>query len=202
MSRKSFSEFDLAGALAWVGIRETQDWVLNVSPKEPSAFFEEKMRRLALFDTARSEGAKLLLVDAFFEEAGQPYTNLRIFKETTIQGERTGGLLDYLISPRGAVPTTPFVCVTEAKKDDFDKGLAQCLVEMQTSAELNEKAGRTIDVYGIVTNGQGWQFYLRTKEAEWFGTQTYAITDAPRLLGILDFLFTRCSENIDTVKSS
>jgi hypothetical protein len=195
MPRKSFSEFDLASALEWVGILETEAWEIPAATKEPSAFFEEKMRRLVLFDTSRSEGAKLLLVDAFFEEAGQPYTNLRIFKETTIQGERSGGLLDYLVAPRGAVPTTPFVCVTEAKKDDFDKGLAQCLVEMQTSAELNTKAGKSIDVFGIVTNGQGWQFYLRTTEARWFGTQTYAITDPPRLLGILDYIFSRCAKN-------
>jgi hypothetical protein len=196
MARKSFSEFDLASALEWVGIAEPQPWEIDVLPHAPSAFFHEKMQRLAVFDTARSEGAKLLLVDAFFEEAAQPYTRLRIFKETTIQGERSGGLLDYLVAPRGGVPTTPFVCVTEAKKDDFDKGLAQCLVELQTCAELNEKAGKRIDVYGIVTNGQSWQFYCRTNENQWLGTLTYGITDPPQLLGVLDYILARCEANV------
>ncbi|WP_309718802.1 hypothetical protein [Armatimonas sp.] len=43
----------------------------------------------------------------------------------------------------------------------------------------------------------GWGFWRRKpgNEARWFGTQTYAITDPPRLLGILDHLFAQCALN-------
>jgi hypothetical protein len=101
------------------------------------------MQRLKRFDTARSEGAKLLLADALFEEAIQPYKQLRIFKETTINSTDTGGLMNYRVTLDGAVPIMPFLCcVSEAKKDDFDKVLAQCLVEMQACFEINQHYAR------------------------------------------------------------
>ncbi len=195
MTRTSFSKFDLTSALAKVGLNQLTEWTLSASPKLPGAFFIQKMQRLRRFDTARSEGAKLLLVDAFFEEAIQPYENLRIFKETTINSLDIGGLVDYLISRNGTVPTTPFLCVSEAKKDDFDKGLAQCLVEMQACAEINEAHQIKVPIFGIVTNGSGWQFYRRELSGEVFESPPYSITQISEILGILDSIFSECENN-------
>jgi hypothetical protein len=195
MTRTSFSRFDLTSALAKVGLYKLTEWTPSALPKQPSAFFIEKMQRLRRFDTARSEGAKLLLVDAFFEEAIQPYENLRIFKETTINSLDIGGVVDYLISRNGTVPTTPFLCVSEAKKDDFDKGLAQCLVEMLACAEINAVHQIKVSVFGIVTNGSGWQFYRRELSGEVFESLTYSITQISEILGILDHIFSECENN-------
>ncbi len=196
--RKSFSEFDLLSALKHVGIREPLLWNLSVVPKEPSEFFRERLNRLEAFDTARSEGAKLLIVDAFFEEAMQPYKNkMRIFKEVTIHGESSGGLVDYVVTQRGMVPDIPYLCVSEAKKDDFDKGTAQCLVEMKAIAGLNIKDGKNIDVYGVVTNGRQWQFYRRDTSDVFYETTDFFASDPPRLLGILGIIFAACAENLD-----
>jgi hypothetical protein len=46
-----------------------------------------------------------------------------------------------------------------AKKDDFEQGLAQCLVEMQACQWQNHQVSHDADILGIVTNGEGWQFY-------------------------------------------
>jgi hypothetical protein len=196
--RKSFSDFDLLSALKHVGIREPLFWDLKAAPKEPSDFFREKLDRLDAFDTARSEGAKLLIVDAFFEEAVQPYKRkIRIFKEVTIRGENSGGLVDYVITQRGMVPDTPYLCVSEAKKDDFDKGMAQCLVEMKTISELNIKEGKKINIYGVVTNGSQWQFNWLDINNNFYASEDYVASDAPRLLGILDLIFAACAANLD-----
>jgi hypothetical protein len=196
MARVSFSRFDLPTALESVGLRELQPWALSPPLKPPSDFFQEKMRRLRRFDTARSEGAKLLVVDALFEEAIQPYEQLRIFKETTIHGETSGGLVDYLVSRSGMVPTSPFLCVSEAKKDDFDKGLAQCLVEMQACAEINGKHGLSIPIFGIVTNGAGWQFYRREVSGMVLESVPYSVTQVQEILGILNLIFAECEKNL------
>jgi hypothetical protein len=196
MSRISFSKFDLPQALQKVGLTRLTEWQPNFTPLPLSAYFEENMQRLRRFDTARSEGAKLLLADAFFEEAIQPYTKLRIFKETTIQGNDTGGLVDYLVAPDGTVPVMPFLCVSEAKKDDFDKGLAQCLVEMQACGEINARAGREIPVFGIVTNGSSWQFYRLDATGEVWETSTYSVAHPQEILGILDHIFALCEQNL------
>jgi hypothetical protein len=46
------------------------------------------------------------------------------------------------------------VCIVEAKKDDFDQGMAQDLVGCEVAAEL----GNLDTVYGIVTNYLQWNF--------------------------------------------
>jgi hypothetical protein len=196
MSRTSFSKFDLTTALEKVGLRKLTEWNLQIQAKVPSSYFQENMRRLRRFDTARSEGAKLLIADAFFEETIQPYEKLRIFKETTINSTDIGGLVDYLIAPDGTVPVMPFLCVSEAKKDDFDKGLAQCLVEMQACFEINQQGSHQSIIYGIVTNGSTWQFYKRDISGEVFESSTYGTSSAEMILGILDYIFAECENNL------
>ncbi|MGD1936360.1 MAG: hypothetical protein ACFCA4_02215 [Cyanophyceae cyanobacterium] len=46
----------------------------------------------------------------------------------------------------------PYVCVVEAKKDDFEQGLAQCLVEMYTCQWKNANSDLKIDSLDVVTN--------------------------------------------------
>ena len=194
--KKSFSQYDLPTALATVGVQELQRWSLSSQPKPPSAFFQEKMQRLEAFDTARSEGAKLLLVDAFLEEAVQPYVQLRIFKEATLRATTASGIVDYLVARRATVPQSPLVCVAEAKKDNFDEGLAQCLVELLAAAENNALRSHISPVFGIVTNGTGWQLYRRDNDGAVWETSLYTASDAPHLLGALDFIFAECEKNL------
>ncbi len=46
------------------------------------------------------------------------------------------------------------ICIVEAKKEDFDQGMAQDLVGCEVAAEL----GKLDIVYGIVTNYIQWNF--------------------------------------------
>jgi hypothetical protein len=43
-----------------------------------------------------------------------------------------------------------------AKKDDFEGGCAQCLLEMYTIQKMN--GNPDITVFGIVSNGDNWEF--------------------------------------------
>ena len=198
--QKSFSQFTLEEALARLDLEILLPWQPDYTQREPSDFFTEKLHRLDAFDLQRSEGAKTLLIDAFFEEAIQPYTRLRIFKEATLRAEIASGMVDYLVASRRLVATAPLLCVVEAKKDNFERGLAQCLVEMQACHEANQSAGRTHSVYGIVTNGQGWQLYKRETSGEVFETGLFSSTNTTQLLGMLDWLFARCTEQLEEEK--
>ncbi len=197
MSKKSFSQFTLDEALERLGLENLTPWIPEMPEKAPSAFFTENLRRLDAFDLLRSEGAKTLLVDAFFEEAIQPYVRLKIFKEATLRGTVATGIVDYLVAARRLVASPPLLCVVEAKKDNFEKGLAQCLVELQACSEANENSGV---VFGIVTNGQGWQFYRREPGGEVFETGLFSSANTGQLLGMLDYLFARCTEQLEEEK--
>ncbi len=70
------------------------------------------------------------------------------------------GTPDYLIAKRSPlgknVLDTPFVLVAEAKQNDFVRGWGQCLAEMVAAQRMNGTP--TLPVYGIVTDGETWQF--------------------------------------------
>jgi len=195
--KREFSDFSLVEAFAQAKVEDLLPWQPSVELRPPSAFFQERLRRLEqVFDTTLSEMAKQMVIEAIFEDVALSYPKLKIFKEAPLRGEEAGGFVDYLITPRRALPGVPLLCVVEAKKDNFEKGMAQCLVELTVCAELNAKADRYLDVYGIVTNGTGWQFYRRERTGTVWQSGVYSLIPPDLLLGVLAHVLALCEENI------
>ena len=91
---------------------------------------------------------------------------------------------------------TPYLCIVEATKDDFEQGLAQCLVEMQACQWENQQVGRSIDILGIVSNGNAWVFYKLAIDNKVYETELYALTDLETVLGWLKHAFQLSQENL------
>jgi hypothetical protein len=195
-SKKNFSSFNLREAMKQLNIIDLNSWSIDALPIEPSDFFHQRLKRLEAFDLESYERSKELLIDAFCEEAIQSFPTLKIWKGATLEGEITCGNVDYLIAGRKRYLEAPLGCVVEAKKDDFEQGLAQCLVEMQACQWQNAQLGKTIDVLGIVTNGSTWQFYQLTTTGQVFETLPYSLNDQPAILGVLHFIFDQCEQNL------
>ena len=104
------------------------------------------------------------------------------------------GVADYLIAPKRAYLAYPLLCVTEAKRDDFEQGRTQCVAEMIACRDNNTRRNHATDVYGIVSNGQGWQFYKLTLANEVWETDLFVTSDLPRLLGALDYVCGECAK--------
>ncbi|NJL88716.1 MAG: hypothetical protein HC916_02100 [Coleofasciculaceae cyanobacterium SM2_1_6] len=195
--KKSFSSFDLASAYKRLGIKTLVSWLLPTSILEPTDFFNQRLERLhRTFDLRTYEESKKLLIDAFCEEAMEGIEKLKIWKGGKIESDFLVGNADYLIAERQDYLDTPFLCIVEAKRDDFEQGLAQCLVEMQACQWENNQAGKHLDVLGVVTNGQGWIFYKLTLAGVVHETRTYIADEAPQLLGALHHIFQECEKNI------
>ena len=62
--------------------------------------------------------------------------------------------------------------------------------------ELLQQRGLDIDIYGIVSNGQNWQFYRLTRAGEIFETGSYTTEFLPELLGALDSICAECAKNV------
>lgn len=51
------------------------------------------------------------------------------------------------------------MAVAQAKKNDIEGGLGQCVAQMVAAQVYNERAGRSPGrMYGCVTTGEDWQF--------------------------------------------
>lgn len=74
---------------------------------------------------------------------------------------RLMGDCDFLLARSDPVPRlrAPLMAVVEAKKNDIDGGLGQCVAQMVAAQVYNERAGQPLEtVYGCVTTGEDWQF--------------------------------------------
>lgn len=194
--KKPFSSFTYKEACKHLGITDLKRWEMAAEPVAVSDFFRQRLARLQRFDLESLEVSRTLLIDAICEEGLEGFERLKVWKGAYLEGESVCGNVDYLIDERRAYLETPFGCVIEAKKDDFEQGTAQRLVEMQACQWANQQSGRAIDVYGIVTNGEGWKFYRLTLAGEVSASLLHGIGEMPMLLGLLRAFFRLCSNNI------
>jgi len=197
LKKQKFSSFTLPKALKQLGVTQLQSWQIEAEAIAPSAFFQERLSRLQrVFDLRSYEESKKLLIDAICEEAILKFECLKIWKGAALESDTLTGNVDYLIAENRAYLEAPLVCIIEAKKDNFEQGLAQCLVEMQACQWKNRQLGHDIDVLGIVTNGDAWQFYKLTIAGQIYETLLYSLNDLPAILGALHFMFQVCEQSL------
>ena len=194
--RRNFSSFDTKAAMLELGLTDLQEWDLQPSPLALSDFFRERQKRLKGFDLTSNESAKELLIDAVFEEILTYHDSLKIWKGAHLQSTTLTGAADYLVAPRRRYVSTPLVCVAEAKRDDFEQGLAQCLMEMKVCREQNARDGIAVDIYGIVTNGEGWKFYRLKLDGEVWESALFSTLRMSEVLGAVNYIFAACSNSI------
>ncbi len=100
------------------------------------------------------------------------------------------GTPDYMFSRKSSlgktVLETPLVLIVEAKKNDFEQGWGQCLAELVAAQKINEDTERP--VYGVVTDGNLWQFGRLRADVFTRNTENFTIDHLARLYGALEFL--------------
>lgn len=85
---------------------------------------------------------------------------LDVAPDRGLQGE-----CDFILAVADGVPRlrAPLVTIVEAKKNDIEVGLGQCIAQMVAAREFNDKHGDSIPaVFGCVTTGESWQFLRLT----------------------------------------
>ena len=195
--KKSFSSFTYKEAFKQLGVTELERWMLAAEPVPISDFFRQRLERLQRFDLESLEISKTLLIDAICEEGLEGHDRLKVWKGAYFEGEQTLGNADYLIAERRAYLEAPFVCAIEAKKDNFEQGTAQCLVEMQACQWVNRQIGRDLTIYGIVTNGEGWKFYRLESDGQVAESLLHGIGEMSILLGLIRTFFELCEQNLN-----
>lgn len=195
--KKPFSSFTYKEAFKHLGITELKRWTLTADPVTISDFFRQRLDRLQRFDLESLEVSKTLLIDAICEEGLEGFERLKVWKGAYLEGESVCGNVDYLIAERRGYLEAPFGCVIEAKKDNFEQGTAQCLVEMAACKWGNLQLGQDMEIYGIVTNGEGWKFYRLNRNGEVSESLLTGINEMPTLLGLLRTFFGLCDRLLD-----
>lgn len=153
------------------------------------------------------------LIAPVFTFAQMRHSRLNMFfNDFLLEGEWEGqpalsGTPDYLLAyPKeaGALDSAsqfPLLAVAEAKNETFNAGWAQCAAELYVCRQLNEIAGKNGDtpLWGIVTNGFIWEFGKLEGARLIRHYQAMDVNPLETLLGALDFIFSDCLKNGETI---
>ena len=63
---------------------------------------------------------------------------------------------------------SPVAVIVEAKNENVNDGIAQCIVEMVSARIVNQSEHHLLEhsIYGYVTTGQVWRFLVLTAASE------------------------------------
>lgn len=171
-----------------------QDFIQTEAIQPPENFLREFEFTVASFAVFRSESARTeAIIFPILREIYKSYSDhvTLWIQEPLEYNAKLKGTPDYLIankSPLGiTVFTNPLLAVVEAKKNDFEYGWGQCLAELVAVQKLNGDENFT--VYGIVTDGEFWQFGKLEKDLFTQNALSYPLGDLPELFGALHFVF-------------
>lgn len=97
------------------------------------------------------------------------------------------GYCDFLLSrsPQQPVITAPAVVIFEAKKDNINDGLGQCVAGMVGARRFNRRHNAPVDpLYGCVTTGSAWRFLRLAGNGLTIDLPEYNLSQVDKLLGI------------------
>jgi hypothetical protein len=142
---------------------EEQDFLPLTLKTPPDYFVQEFEFNRDNFDIFSSEASRCeAVIYPILREACKSFVSeYSLWSHKSIAADAIlTGTPDYIVAKRSRLGKNvldfPLVLVAEAKQNDFVRGWGQCLAEMVAAQKLNGNPDGA--VYGIVTDGEIWQF--------------------------------------------
>lgn len=165
MSYKNFSLEKLRDDFGINNRKQRLTEFTNVKPIEPSSWLKESLEYGRMLPN-RSEKAKseTLVSPILIELKKNNNTFITIHSGDHLNADPKKGLngeCDFIIGKETHSLTidAPLFSVVEAKKQDFDLGIAQCAAQMYGTKLFNEKHNVFFEtIYGVVTSADLWLF--------------------------------------------
>jgi hypothetical protein len=197
----SYSDFTLDRVRKTFGltISDQIDIFASVDEVECPPLLAEVLREnvpLALASNTEKSRSEMIIAPILI--AVRKYLNNQIslfsgidFTVDSAQG--LNGNCDFIISrsPELLILNAPVVTIVEAKKENINAGLGQCVAEMLAAKLFNEREGNNIQaIYGTVTTGTNWKFLKLIDQVIEIDLSEYYINDIGKIIGILSNILT------------
>jgi hypothetical protein len=146
---------------------------------------------LAIAIGTEKSRSEFIIAPILFELKKQLNNTISLFsgKEFDVDSERgLNGFCDFIISssPEQLFIQAPVITIVEAKNENIQSGLGQCIAEMIAAQIFNERKGNTIPyIYGVVTTGSIWKFLRLKEQTIEVDLNEYFINNIGQILGIL-----------------
>lgn len=192
----SYSDFTLDKVRKKFGltISDKVDIFASIAEVECPQLLREVLREnIPLGLASNTEKSRSEMIIAPILIAVRKYLNNEIslfsgidFTVDTAQG--LNGNCDFIISRSSEllIVNAPVITIVEAKKENINAGLGQCVAEMIAAQLFNEREGNDIStIYGTVTTGTNWKFLKLTKQLVDIDLSEYYINNIGKIIAIL-----------------
>jgi hypothetical protein len=192
----SYSQFSIDTVETTLGITivETVGIFADTPPVEYSDFLAQTLKKyvpLALAIGTEKSRSELILTPILVELKELLENQISLFsgREFNVSPEKgLTGFCDFIISKSSEqiIIKAPVIALVEAKNDNIQSGLGQCIAEMVAAQLFNQQKGNEIKtIYGSVTTGTNWKFMRLSGQIIEIDLNEYFINDVRKILGIL-----------------
>jgi hypothetical protein len=194
----SYSDFNLDRVLKTFDLAysEIVEIFTPVPELECSRLLTETLQEnlpVALGSNTEKSRSELIIAPILMEVRKLLHHRVSLFSgiDFTVDAERgLNGNCDFLISrsPELLIVKAPVIAIVEAKKENINFGLGQCIAEMLAAKIFNEREGNEITtIYGAVTTGDRWKFLKLEEQAISVELGETLLSNLGKILGILAF---------------
>ena len=192
----AYSQFKLEQIKSEFGITLCEQFGLfaEIPDASYSQFLSETLEYnipLALAINSEKSRAEMIVAPILIELRKQFDNGIGLFsgKDFTVDTQRgLNGFCDFLISksPEQLIIEAPVIALVEAKNDNIESGLAQCMAETIAAQLFNQQKGNEINkIYGVVTTGSLWKFMQLEEQTISLDINEYFIGNPGKIIGIL-----------------
>lgn len=168
-----------------------------VAPSEPLRLL--LARYIPLAEAIGTEKAKseFIIAPLLAELREQAEHRISLFSGVEFNVDEQQGLngrCDYIVSHSSLQFSlrAPLLMMVEAKNDNLNSGLGQCMAEMVAARMFNEREGDSVDaVFGCVTTGSIWRFLMLSGNTLTIDDRQYFIESVENILGVLATIIAR-----------
>lgn len=180
---------------------ERQNLFVEIKPIEPSNWLIETLN-LARLISINSEKAKseLIIMPILAEILKRNSDKISLHSGILLNADNKQGLngeCDFIFSNKAHsyFLESPVFALVEAKNDNINYGLAQCIAQLLGANLFNQKHQTPLDtIYGSVTTGDDWQFLKLQNNTIYIDDKRYYLADIALLLGLLQTIITTFNE--------
>lgn len=146
---------------------------------------------LALASNTEKSRSEMIIAPILIELRKQLNYQISLFSGVDFTVDASQGLngnCDFIISrsPELLILSAPVITVVEAKKENINAGLGQCVAEMLAARLFNEREANEIpEIYGCVTTGTTWKFLKLVGQIIEVDLSEYYLSNVNKILGIL-----------------
>jgi hypothetical protein len=191
-----YSQFTIEQIKSSFGIRLSEKIGIfaNIPEASYSNFLSETLDYnipLALAINSEKSRSELIVMPILIELRKQFSNQIGLFsgKDFTVDSQKgLNGFCDFLISksPEQLIIEAPVIALVEAKNDNIETGLGQCMAEMIAAQLFNHQKGNEIQkVYGVITTGSLWKFMQLEEQTITIDLNEYFLGNVGKIVGIL-----------------